>query len=51
MQSSSVEVPAFDALLMVRTDYNEAISDKADRIILDIEDALPTIWKRVNPVQ
>jgi len=53
MQSSSVNVPTVHALLVMRVDYRDALkaAGKSGRLVQAIEDALPTIWGRVNPPQ
>jgi TRAP-type uncharacterized transport system substrate-binding protein len=51
MQSSSVTVPVVDALLIARKDYYDSIKPQMGRVTIAIEDASPTIWKRVNPQQ
>lgn len=45
----SVKVPTVEGLLVMRKDYEDAIGDKTPRLVTAIEDALPTIWKRINP--
>jgi len=53
MQSSSVNVPTVHALLVMRVDYRDALkaAGTSGRLVQAIEDALPTIWGRVNPPQ
>jgi TRAP-type uncharacterized transport system substrate-binding protein len=50
LSSASIEVLAIPAVLMIRTDYRDAIGrQKTGRIVRAIVDAQPTIWNRVNP--
>jgi hypothetical protein len=48
--SASVTMPVVDALLIIRRDYEAAIStSKGPALIQAIEDSMPTIWAKVNP--
>lgn len=47
MQSSSVTVPVVDAILVTSRAYKQSLGSKEGRLVIAIEDASPTIWKRV----
>ena len=47
--AGSVNVLTVSAQLLVRSDYRAAIGGRADRLMQAIDDAGPTIWRRVNP--
>lgn len=47
MQSSSVTVPVVDAILVTTRAFKQSLGSKDGRLVVAIEDASPTIWKRV----
>jgi opacity protein-like surface antigen len=47
--ADTVNVLTVSATLMVRNDYRARIGARADALMQAIDDAGPTIWRRVNP--